>query len=307
MVNIEKTGIWQNMAAFNTALKENATFGSRYLHLDANCTEAGGSTRYWFDTTQAGDSAELDTEIAGYVDALPNTYEIEKDVAPGLHGKPFAAINYKTELCSEIAYTPEYIIHDTGVNSGLLDKTNYYRGYVDENNKGDLVLCVVEVYTIDTSDTTLYNSGHPTTSRTKTWQHVKQSDGQLDTVNVKVREKLYNTRRKRHKESIRRRENILEQLIDNVGLAGVLSAEFTGTPDAHEKLTELQKDHAAAIEAWKTGGRGSLYDDIANNITSLAWLDQTVADNASTQALCSWMIGLTFKNYMVDKIKGDIK
>ena len=33
----------------------------------------------------------------------------------------------------------------------------------------------------------------------------------------------------------------------------------------------------------------------------------TVEDNASTQGMVPWMIGLSFRTYIIDKLKGDIK
>ena len=92
------------------------------------------------------------------------------------------------------------MIHDTGILSGLLNRTEYYRDYLDRNNRGSLVLVVEEVYVIDESDSTVYNSRKFAISREKKWKHVRQADGQIDEINIKVKPKLYDTRRKRGKE-----------------------------------------------------------------------------------------------------------
>lgn len=235
-------------------------------------------------------------------------YEIQDDIDDSIKDKDFRNINYKTELKSGISYTPVFIIHDQGEFAGLINKTEYYRNFVDENNKGTLVLVVEEVYTIDNSDVTIPNTARPTTERTKTWKHVVKSSGtpQSDVNKQKTKSKKYDTRRKRHKEGNRRRENIIEQLIDNIGLAGLLSGTFADVNEAHDSLTALQELHAASFSGWLNSGRGSLVDVIQNDATT-TWLDSTVLDNASTQAMCSWMIGLTFRAYIQDKLKGNIK
>lgn len=244
------------------------------------------------------------------------TYEIQYDVNEHIGEKVFLDIDYKSELKTGIGYTPVFVIHDTGILSGLLNRTEYYRDYLDRNNRGSLVLVVEEVYVIDESDSTVYNSGKFAISREKKWKHVRQADGQIDEINIKVKPKLYDTRRKRGKEGQRRRENIIDQLIDNVGLAGVISGIFTNEADAHTKLTELLADHSAAFNAWKKSSRGSLYSDILNDTT--AWLLNSVSSAANQPAPYNIMMpiattnvahmqGLTLRDYMVSKIKGEIK
>lgn len=233
-------------------------------------------------------------------------YEIENDVEDVIaYNKDVHSINYKTELKSGIAYTPEYVIYTSGSHVGHIEKTNYYRNYVDENNKGDLVLVVEETYVMDDSDLTLNYTARPCLSRTKTWKHVKISDGLVDDVNIKTRTKLYNTRRKRRIEAIRRRENVIEQLIDHVGLAGVLSGSFVDADEAYDELTSMQELHAASFEGWISSGRGSLIDVVQNDATT-TWLDDVIPDNPTNQAMIPWMIGLTFRAYIQEKLKGNI-
>lgn len=233
-------------------------------------------------------------------------YEIQDDVDEHLMDKDFRSINYKIELNSGVAYTPVFIIHEEGANVGHLEKTEYYRDYVDENNKGTLVLVVEESYVIDNSDPSLNHTAKPVLQRTKTWRHVRKSDGQLEDTVVKTKTKIYDTRRKQHIEGNRRRENVVEQLIDNVALAGFLSGTFTTVDDAKEKLVALQELHASAFTGWKNSGRGSLIDVVENDVIT-TWLSDTVVDSPQTQAACSWMIGMTFRSYIQEKLKGNIK
>ncbi len=230
-------------------------------------------------------------------------HEIKSDIHPSISNKDLLAIDYKQELKDGVSYTPEYVIKTNGLDSGCLEKTTYYRGYVDEQDKGTKVLEVDETYEIDDSEPSEVNSAKSCISRVKTWKHYKE-DGSLDESKTKTKDKLYNTRRKKHIEGIRRRQNIQEQLIDNVALAGILSGEFTDEGDAFDKLVALQEGNEIAFSSWVNSGRGSIYDDITNDST--AWLANTVADNASTQAMCPHMIGMTYKAYIVDKLKGDI-
>lgn len=259
---------------------------------------------YWKvvgDTVVEMSQGEKDAVDQAELDSFPIEYLIQDDT---LVDKDFRSINYKTELKSGVHYNPVFTFHTSGSHSGLLEKTEYYKDFVDANNKGTLILVVEESYTLEDAPQ-LYNSVTAVLSRTKTWKYATKPNGDLDEVNVKTKTKLYDTRKKRHDETIRRRDNILEQLIDNVGLAGVLSGTFANITEAHESLTDIQLNHAAAMDAWMSSGHGTIYDDIAND-TNLTWLEETVANNPYTQAMVPWMIGLTYKYYIVEKIKGEI-
>jgi len=221
------------------------------------------------------------------------------------NGKDFKSINYKNELKSGISYTPVFYFHDLGEFAGILEKTEYYKNYIDDANKGTLIVLVEEEYVIDNTDLTINYSARPVLSRTKTWKWVKDN-GELDEINTKIKPKLYNTRKKRNIESVARRENIIQQLIDNVGLAGILSGAFTSPFDAYDKLTNLQEIHASAFSGWGASGRGSLIGVIETD-TETTWLDTTIPDTPTTQAMCSWMIGLDFREYIQEKLAGNIR
>ena len=60
------------------------------------------------------------------------------------------------------------------------------------------------------------------------------------------------------------------------------------------------------MDAWISSGHGTIYDDLAND-TGILWLDDTVVDDAYTQAMVPWMIGMSFKDYIVSKIKGEVQ
>ena len=232
-------------------------------------------------------------------------YRIMEDASEAAHHQDVYSINYKTELKSGVSYTPIYTISFEGETAGLLEKTEYYKDFVDSNSKGTLVLVVEENYVIDNSDPLLNHTAKTTTQRTKTWKQVKK-DGSIEETSTKVKTKIYDTRRKRHIESERRRGNIIEQFIDHIGLAGLLSGTFANIDDAYDSLTALQELHASAFSGWLSSGRGSLIDVVENDTVTL-WLDDVVADNPSTQAMCPWMIGLTFREYTQEKLKGNIK
>jgi len=266
-------------------------------------------------------SAQNENDISEFYGSLTSedlnpdhAYEIYYDVNSHILEKDVTDIEYKKELKNGSGYTSVHTIHQEGEFSGMLEKTEYYRGYVDDNNRGDLVLVVEEVYTIDNSDDLIPFSARPALTQTKTWRHVNMYTKlpEVTGKGVKVITKVYNTRRKQHKEGIKRRDNIEEQLIDNIGLAGILSGAFTGSnqleqqSDVFNKLTNLQKTYNDSFSAWKNSGRGSLYSDIEND-SQFSWLDLTVPDNQTTQELIPWIIGLTLKDYIVKKLKGEIK
>lgn len=245
-------------------------------------------------------SDEVQEQHNNFLIVLDSVFDISAtDVKPG---KLPSSINYKTELKDRITYTPVFIIHKSGAKAGLLDRTEYYKNFVDSNNKGDLILIVKEDYEIDNSDESLAYTARPVLSRIKSWTFYKE-DG--SSVLLKSKSKLYDTRRKRKIEAERRRNNVIEQLIDSVGLAGILSGVFTDEYDTYDKLTALQELHASSFVGWVSSGRGSLTTVIEDDTTT-SWLDTVVADTPQTQAMCPWMIGLTFRHYIQEKLKGNI-
>lgn len=230
------------------------------------------------------------------------TYEIQRDACGGIEKKAPLFINYKTEL--PLAYTPVFIFHEEGEEVGLLDKTEYYRDYGGPEQR--LILEVREVYVLDDTDPTLPYTAWPALSRVKTWVHVNQGTGELDEDNTKARAKLYNTFQKSHTEGCKRRANVQDQLTTNVATAGILSEVFADQDESYNSLVDLQTLHAAAFSSWMNSGRGPLYDDILNDLTT-TWLSETVADNEQTRAVCPWMIGETFRDYIIKKLKGEIR
>ena len=294
-----------------------SSLGSKFLHIKLFNHSTNQIDLEFTEVLSASEIILIDSIIVSHVPEEVVEYEIQLDIDGHISEKDIRTINYKTELNTLVSYTPEYKIHNEGSLSGLLDKTCYYRDYIDENNKGVLVLCVKESYTIDSSDATLNNSGKPATERTKTWKYAKVGGG-LDEKKTKVKNKKYNTRRKRHVEGIKRRGNILEQLVDNVGMAAVLSGIFTSEGEAHEKLTALLQLHSSAFDGWKSSGRGTLYDDVLNDATT-DWFDNVIS-NATNQpepfrtviapieyTPVAHMMDMTMRSYIIEKLKGNIK
>ena len=251
------------------------------------------------------DEALLDLLIENHDGINPYAhYKILLDINES-NNKDVKDVNYKIELNSGVEYTSVFYIHFDGAGAGCLDKTEYYRDYIDDDNRGTLILIVEETYVMDASDPTLPYTARPCLNRTKTWKWVDDS-GNIDQVNVKIKSKQYNTRRKRKIEAERRRGNVIEQLIDHVGLGGVLSGAFVDADDAYDKLTSLQELHANAFTGWYSSGRGSLVDVTENDATT-TWLDTVIPDNPTNQFMIPWIIGLDFRQYIQDKLKGNIK
>lgn len=252
------------------------------------------------------DETALDTLVSEHVANSP--FEIYSDVVTSMLGKEATAINYKTELKDGISYTPEFLVHkEAGDTMGLLDKTNYYRDFIDDEDKGTLVMQITEVYVMEPSAGVPPSSVGPLT-RDKTWSHARL-DGSIDTLETKTRPKKYNTRRKRHTVGINKRTNIIEQLIDNVGLAGVLSGIFADKNEANSKLTDLVILYSGQFTGYKQSGldgTGTIYDVILNDSTT-TWLTTVIPDNGTTQTMIPWMIGSDFRSYIISKLKADIK
>lgn len=227
-------------------------------------------------------------------------YKIYDLVNDELFEKNIHDINYQTELKSGIK------LHtiQTFTNDGLLDKTEFYNNYVDMNNKGDLILVVDESYIMIDNEDHLNLSARKVVERIKTRKWVKY-DGSIDDVNVKITNKKYDTFAKRNSEGRRRRNNIVNYIYINIITAGVYSGIFTDVENGESELIDLMSDNNNDYNSYIASGKGHLIDAI--NTHSNAWLDSIVADNPYTQSLCSWMIGMTLRSYMIEKLKGNIQ
>lgn len=226
-----------------------------------------------------------------YIKTLVNIHVKEKDVRD---------INYKTELKSGNK------LHDVQEFSadGFLETTEFYDGYVDPSNKGNNAIKITETYTTDPAHASLYPSARAVETRNKTraWY---LTDGSLDELNIKTTTKNYDTQAKKNNEGQRRRNNIINKLTENTAMGGIFSGVFADGNDAHVKLVDLMELHSGAFSTYITSGRGHIYDDLTAE-SSVAWLDTVVLDTPYTQAMVPQMIGMTLRNYILEKLKGNI-
>lgn len=235
-----------------------------------------------------------------YDERQTNPYVIHTLVHESLHNKEFRDINYKTELKSGNK------LHDVQDFSadGFISKTEFYDGYIDPSNKGDNAIRITEVYTTDPAHASLYPSarGVETREKTRAWY---LADGSLDESHVKITTKKYDTQAKKNTEGQRRRNNIINKLTENTAMGGIFSGVFADSNDAHVKLVDLMELHSGAFSTYITSGRGHIYDDLTAE-SNVAWLDTVVLDTQYTQAMIPQMIGMTLRNYILEKLKGNI-
>jgi hypothetical protein len=224
-------------------------------------------------------------------------------VNPGINTNDHRDINYKTQLKDGISLHPVHYFSD----DGLIEKTELYLNYLDEQNKGILILVVDEVYTLNQNQIDLPKTAREVIARTKVrkW-NIDEQDADAFNVDTKTTIKKYDTRRKKSDEGYRRRKNVIDRLTENVGLAGILSAAFTDENDANTRLIELLAIYSQQYNIYKEVGSPDMHNAIDVDAVT-TWLDTVVIDNAYTQSMCPWMIGMTFREYIKDKLNGDIK
>ena len=240
---------------------------------------------------------ELVSEDPSDVDTYPRIWDL---CLAELRGREPKEIEYKKQLLDgESLYQSLSFTDD-----GFLSTAKYYANYQDIQNLGDLTIETQETYVTNPSQSGLFPSQREPVSRNKIWTYYNL-DGTVYKTYSKP--KLYDTRPKKAAEGEQRRTNIVNILVDNVGLAGVLSGVFSTPEDANVKLTSLLESHSVALDNnYIKTGRGTIYDDIASDSTH-TWLDSTVADNVGTNIYCAWMIGKTFREYVSLKLQGNIK
>jgi hypothetical protein len=240
---------------------------------------------------------EISETDPAFVDTYPRIWDL---CLSELRGREPKEIEYKKQLLDgESLYQSLSFTDD-----GFLSTAKYYANYQDIQNLGDLTIETQETYVTNPSQSGLFPSQREPVSRNKIWTYYNL-DGTVYKTYSKP--KVYDTRPKKAAEGEQRRTNIVNILVDNVGLAGVLSGVFSTPEDANVKLTSLLQSHSVALgNNYIKTGRGTIYDDIASDSTH-AWLDMTVADNVGTNIYCAWMIGKTFREYVTLKLQGNIK
>jgi len=228
-------------------------------------------------------------------------YKIYNLVNKTLFDKDFRDINYRTELKSGIKLNGVYQYSD----DGFVIHTDLYNNYISPADMGELIVCVSESYTTDPNDISLKPTARRVISKIKTRSWI-DLEGNTDSVNTKITNKLYDTFQKQNAEGKRRRENVVNIMSRNVAIGGIFSGAFSSENDANEKLISLMEQYSGGFGSYNKTGQGSLFEDILNDVSN-TWLSVTVADTPQTQALVPFMIGLTLRNYIVDKLKGIIK
>ena len=249
------------------------------------------------NTTEIVSNSDIPTFVEN---STPTEYKLYELVNLQVKRKNVKDINYITELKSGIKLHPVQSL----TNSGLLEKTEFYYGFTDLTNKGELILTVEETYTTQEADSGLTPTARTVVSRDKTRKWVKM-DGTIDEDNVKITTKKYDTSRKSNAEGSRRRTNIIDVLSSHTGLGGVLSGIFIDENDANDKLTLIMEDFSTAISTYIKTGRGSLFELMENDVTH-TWLDSVVIDTPYTQAMVPYMIGMDLRTYIIAKLKGII-
>lgn len=230
----------------------------------------------------------------------PLIYDVVSDE---VKKKDFRSINYIAELLSGVKLHSVQEFTD----DGFVLSTKWYKDYINSTSKGILFLVVDESYVTNSSQSGLHPSQREVESRAKTrkWNNSKTDSTKFNSKE-KVTDKKYDTRSKKSKEGERRRNNIISMLTENVGTGGILSGVFTDPENANNELTNLLETYNGAFSTYIKTGRGTIYSDIEND-SSISWLDSTVLDTAQTQFMCPWMVGMTLKLYIVEKLKGNIK
>jgi len=304
MITKEKLIASVNLVQLKTEVENDITIGSKFIQLEKYNHDSGICYLCFDDTFDAADDLVLDGLISAHVPSVEEDEPLIFNIVNShVKTKEFHDINYKTELLTNKKLHPKFFLTD----DGLLEKTEYYDGYQDDQNKGVLILLVEEVYVLNPAQSSLDKTAREVVSRTKKRKYANDSnDASKFHSKTKDSSKVYETRIKKEKEGKKRRENVVGKLTENVGLAGVLSGTFTSSEDANEKLTSLLSDHASALSVYNKTGRGTIQTDIQNDVSN-TWLTNTVSDNASTQAMCPHMIGMKYKDYIKEKLKGNIK
>jgi len=260
------------------------------------------STQPDVDYTETIDNLEIDEFIEKNKDIF-NSFKIYTLVSNDIKNKNIIDINYKIELKSNVKLHAVHRFTDDGFSS----LSEFYNGYIDSNNKGELILIVEETYDTHPNDSLLNPTARRVISRTKTRKWVN-GDGDIDTLNVKVTTKLYDTMNKRNDEGVRRRNNIINILVGHTGMGGVLSGAFSDETDANNKLISIMEYYADLISSWIKTGQGTLIENmIDDSILEHNWLDTVVPDTMQTQMMTPFMIGITLRDYIVDKLKGIIE
>lgn len=296
MKTITKTQLGLNASRLKLDIERDGTLSSKFTEFTKYNVTTGELVLVFTDdfTDNGADNTQLDSMIASH-DTTPIKARIIDIAEPVVvKSKELLSIDYKKELKDGKSLHPEHVID----SSGLIQSTTYFDGWIDENNKGEKVIKVSEVYNLDTAET--IPSANKVLERSKTWE-LFNTDDKLQTKK-KTKVKKYDTFAKYHKEGKRRRENILDQAQIKIATSLLLTGESPDEDDAREKMTALYETYNAAFATYIKTGKGTIYDDLTND-TTYSWLDTTIPDNGTTQALIPDGVDLTIHAYAVKVLK----
>lgn len=185
---------------------------------------------------------------------------------------------------------------------GLIGDVEYYDGYVDDNDKGDLTVKVEHVWDVDTVEPIpAARNIKERTSKKFTWYN--RNGGANSSFKIKGKKK-YITDKEINDEGIRRRNNIMGIAQTNIGAILVLNGSATDQADAEDKMIDLFKEYNSSFSTYIKSGKGPIYGDLEND-TTFTWLDNDVGATAAGYLGLdsSWNTKKVWE-YSVDKLKG---
>ena len=239
-----------------------------------------------FDAFGYIDINEAQTEINELIETASG-YAIQ-DIA--LVNKDIRAINYKTEIITSL-------LADRIIQAGLVTRVDWYEE--KNNNVFDKLVLRVDVnYNLDMSEPIPAARAVIDRTTDRTW--ARKNGRTLDNRSKKTSHKVYSPEAIRQ-EGLRRRNNILTIASNNVGVALILTGEANDQQEAEEKIVQFLTTHSDLITVYKEGGKGGIYDATQSDVVNI-WLETTVPDNPTTQAMIPEMVGLKIRNYIIEKL-----
>jgi len=275
--------------------------------LHRQCEESSfGSQFFGFTQTEKGKidvllgddfekESELDQIISNHV-PTDNTPEIYSIVDKLVQRKDFRTINYKNELENSNTLHPV----ETFFANGLIDSVVYYFGYQDANNQGKEILKVTHNWTVDESEP--IPSARSILSRDKTWRWV-QGNGEYN-IDTKIKEKIYDTLKKRNEEGKRRRDNIFNLAQIDIEKILIVNNLAPNQSDAIDMMIDLFEEYAQRFNTWRNTGKGKIYTELVND-DKFDWFSSIIGEEAAMAIkLDSSWNDRKISEYAVDKLKG---
>jgi len=276
VINVWENAYYEKLCEFTTTNK------IQVVNYDGSTID-GATAREWARMKMI----RIDTD--GH---YPLIYDL---VDPYFMGMPFHAIDYKRNLLSGVKLHAKH----TFSNSGLLEKTEYYNGFVDDSNKGVLVLDVVSIWSVDQTETIPVAADVIEREKERNWVNTNNEKNSKK----KKGKKKYDTLEKVQEEGKRRRKNAKGSTINKLGMALVLIGEANNAVEAQDIMIDLHHAYNADFSDYSESGKGGIYDSIDNDSTR-AWLNEVVPDNPTNQFMIPEAVGKSLRTFTRDKLKG---